>query len=97
MEERFKLLWSALFVDMLLLAAILIFAILAVNGCSQVQMSPAYKQELIMTNILVRSLNADCQAGDPNACREGLAESAKVLQLLVDAVAGVDPDGGQVR
>lgn len=61
-------------------------------GCSQVQMSHAYRSELVMTNILVQSLNEDCQGGDPNACEQGLNESARILQLLVNAVQG---QGGQ--
>jgi hypothetical protein len=69
-------------------ALILICALLLIAGCSQIQMSPAYKQELYMSNVLVQSLNKDCQAGDPNACKQGLDESAKILQLLVDGVEG---------
>jgi len=74
-----------------------IFLIAMSAGCSQVQMSPAYRQQLAMTNIVVQSLNDDCQAGDPNACKEGLDESAQILQLLIDAADGVDSDGGPQR
>ena len=94
MDERIKLLIKALEIDAVIFALIMLIAI-AAAGCSQVQMSAAYRQELVMSNVLVQSLNADCQAGDPNACKEGLNESAKVLQLLIDAVQGVD--GGPVR
>jgi hypothetical protein len=73
---------------------LIVLAGLFIAGCSQVQMSPAYRQELVMTNILVQSLNDDCQGGDPNACKQGLAESADVLQLLVDAVYGTSKGGG---
>jgi len=65
---------------------LLLCAMLIAGGCSQVQMSPQYRQQLLMSNALVQSLNGDCQAGDPNACRDGLNESAKTLQKLVDAV-----------
>lgn len=71
----------------------IVLAAMLFVGCSQVQMSPAYRQELLMSNILIQSLNQDCQAGDPNACKEGLAESARIVQLLVDAVQGTDPNG----
>lgn len=58
-------------------------------GCSQVQMTQAYRQQLQMATALVSSLNADCQAGDPNACKQGLAEAARTLQLFLDAADGV--------
>lgn len=76
---------------------LILFVLLPVVGCSQVQMSPAYQQELYMSNVLVQSLNADCQAGDPNACKEGLNESAQILQLLVDAVEGRAPIEGETQ
>ncbi len=78
---------------MILLTAVALLFLFA--GCSQVQMSPAYRQQLEMTAILVGSLNDDCQAGDDKACRQGLAESAEILKLLVDAVHGVDSTGGE--
>jgi hypothetical protein len=66
-----------------------IFIIAAmVAGCSGVQLSPAYHQQLVMADALVNGLNADCQAGDPNACKEGLNEAAKTLRLFLDASEG---------
>jgi len=62
-----------------------IIILLLMIGCSQVQMSPAYHQQLIMATALVNGLNDDCQAGDPNACKEGLNEAAKTLQLFLEA------------
>jgi len=73
---------------------LLLFTILGA-GCSEVWMSKPYEQNLEMTNIVVQSLNEDCQAGDPNACRDGLAVSADILQLLVDAVHGTPAKAGQ--
>lgn len=95
MEERTKFTVLAFLVIALAFGAIFLLA-LGLGGCSQVQMSPAYRQNLEMTNVLVGQLDARCQAGDPNACAEGLAESAKYLQGLVDAVNGIDSTkGGQ--
>jgi len=76
-------------------AAIFLLA-MSLAGCSQVTMSPAYRQNLEMTNAAVAELDARCKGGDPNACRDGLAESAEYLAGLVDAVNGVDSTkGGQ--
>jgi len=76
---------------------LLLCAMLIAGGCSQVQMSPQYRQQLLMSNALVQSLNSDCQAGDPNACRDGLNASAQTLQMLVDAVDARPSKGGDVR
>lgn len=96
MDEKKKFTVGAILIIAVAFAALLILAF-ALFGCSQVQMSPAYRQNLEATNVLVQELDARCQAGDPNACAGGLAESAKYLQGLVTAVRGVDPNGGQVR
>ena len=96
MDEQKKFTVGAFLIIAAAFAAILILAF-GLYGCSQVQMSSAYRQNLEATNVLVQELDARCQAGDPNACCEGLAESAKYLQGLVAAVRGVDPNGGQVR
>ena len=68
---------------------ILAALIVLLAGCSAVRMSPQYARQLEMADIVVAELNARCQAGDPNACREGLAEASKTLSLLVDALHGV--------
>ena len=94
MDERTRFSIGAFVIVAAAFAAIFLLALSM--SCSQVQLSPAYRQNLEMTNVVVQSLNADCQAGDPNACAEGLAESAQILQMLVDAVHGVDTKGGQL-
>jgi len=96
MEGRTKFEVGAGLILVFVFAAILLVAMSA-GGCSQVTMSPAYRQNLEMTNVVIQSLNADCQAGDPNACSKGLAESAEILQLLVDAVHGVDSTKGGLQ
>lgn len=57
-------------------------------GCSKVQMSPSYRQALEKSAINVAELNRRCQAGDPNACKQGLATASETLDLLVDALRG---------
>ena len=95
MDGRTKFSIGAFIIVAVTFAAILLLG-LSMSGCSQVTMLPAYRQNLEMTNVLVAELDARCKGGDPNACREGLAESAKYLQGLVDAVNGVDTTkGGQ--
>ena len=101
MEERTKFTYgpglvivAAWVIVAVAFAAIFLLA-MSLAGCSQVWMSPAYRQNLEMTNVVVQSLNDDCGRGDPNACSKGLAESAEMLQLLVDAVHGIDTKGGQ--
>lgn len=90
--------WAVVIVAWLIVAAAFaaIFLLaMSMGGCSQVWMSPAYRQNLEMTNVSVAELDARCKGGDPNACRDGLAESAEYLAGLVDAVNGVESKGGQ--
>ena len=93
MEGRTKFKVGSGLILAVVFGAILLLG-LSLSGCSQVQMSPAYRQQLEMTNIIVQSLNEDCKGGDPNACAKGLNESAGILQLLVDAVHGTVSKGG---
>ena len=95
MEEQKKFSVFAFVIVAVAFAAIFILA-MGVSGCSQVWMSPAYRQNLEATAVVVTELDARCRGGDPNACAAGLAESAKYLHDLVDAVHGVDSTkGGQ--
>lgn len=69
-------------------AIMIILLLVFVVGCSQVTMSPEYQRTVKMAAVAVNELNARCQAGDPNACKEGLAEASKTLNLIVDAMQG---------
>jgi hypothetical protein len=57
-------------------------------GCSQVQMSPSYRQSVEKQSILITELDRRCQAGDSNACAEGLHEASETLNMIVDAMYG---------
>jgi hypothetical protein len=57
-------------------------------GCSQVQMSPSYRQSVEKQSILITELDRRCQAGDSNACAEGLHEASETLNMIVDAMDG---------
>jgi uncharacterized protein YceK len=59
-----------------------------IAGCSQVQLSPPYRQTLEISSVNVAELNKRCQAGDNEACKEGLAKASKTLDLLLDAAYG---------
>lgn len=58
------------------------------NGCSEVQMSPPYRQTVEASAIRVAELNKRCQAGDQMACKEGLDAASSTLNLIVDALEG---------
>jgi len=67
---------------------ITLLACVLIAGCSGVQMSPAYRQALEISAVNVAELNKRCQEGDNEACKQGLAEASKTLELLVDAAYG---------
>lgn len=72
-----------------------VFYLLCSAGCGKIWMSSDYQSQVEMSNVVIQSLNTDCQAGDDDACRRGLNESAAVVQLIVDAVHGVEPGGDE--
>jgi hypothetical protein len=79
------------------IAAVVLVASLAalVAGCSgPVQMTPAYANRVEAAAIYTAELNRRCQAGDAEACKLGLATSSRTLQLLADALNGVDSLAG---
>lgn len=67
---------------------LIIIVLLVCAGCSQVQMSPPYRQTVQMSAIRVSELNERCQGGDAVACKEGLAAASKTLDLIVEAMEG---------
>ena len=67
---------------------ILVAVVCLLAGCSEVQMSPPYRQTVEMSAIRVAELNKRCQAGDQTACKEGLAAASSTLNLIVDALEG---------
>lgn len=70
----------------LLLMAICIIVLCV--GCSQVQMSGHYRQTVEMSAVRVTELNKRCQAGDQQACKDGLDAASKTLNLIVNAMEG---------
>jgi len=84
--------WHAWAVAVIVLAAILLG--IAMSGCKPIQMHPEYAQQVELAAIDVAELNRRCQAGDAEACRAGLAEAARTLQLIVDAMHGEPSEGG---
>lgn len=64
--------------------------VLMLSGCGKVWMTAEYREQIEMSNVVIQSLNDDCQAGDDEACRKGLNESARIVQLIVDAADGVE-------
>ena len=79
--------WTIVVIGLCILAA--------AAGCGKVWMSQSYRQQVEMSNIVIQSLNRDCQGGDDDACKRGLDESAAIVQLIVDAVHGVDSTSEQ--
>jgi len=73
-------------IGMLLVACCL--GILVIGGCNEVQMSAPYQQVLEMSAINVGELDKRCQGGDSLACKDGIHQAARTLNLLVDATHG---------
>ena len=67
---------------------IILFVCMLFAGCSKVQLSPPYQQALEISAVNVAELNKRCQASDNEACKEGLAEASRTLDLLVEATYG---------
>ena len=61
--------------------------ILVVAGCN-VYMSPEYQQTVADAAEAINGLNENCQAGDLNACSQGLAEAAKTVNHILEASYG---------
>lgn len=66
---------------------LLLCLLLLMSGCS-VYMSPEYQADVSDAAAAINGLNENCQAGDPNACSQGLAEAAKTVNMILDASYG---------
>lgn len=75
-----------------IIVAVCLLLNILLAGCSQVQMSPPYRQTVKMSAVRVAELNKRCQAGDQQACKEGLSAASSTLNLIVDALEGRDGD-----
>ena len=69
---------------------ILILMVLVVMSlsCSQVQMTAPYRAQTEATAIRLTELNKRCQAGDSEACKEGLRVATDHVNYIVDAIYG---------
>ena len=65
---------------------VMLVALLSVVGCGEEQMSPRMQQVVKMSAINVANMNRDCQAGNDESCKQGLAEAARTLELIVEAL-----------
>lgn len=65
---------------------VIVVALLLIVGCGEVQMSPRMAQITKMSAINVAAMNKDCQDGNSESCIQGLAEAAKTLELIAEAM-----------
>ena len=66
----------------------ILMCLLAISliGCGEVRMSPRMQQVTRMSAINVAAMNKDCQEGNSESCKQGLAEASKTLNLIVEAM-----------
>ena len=67
---------------------LIVLVVVCLAGCSAVRMSPHYRQAVEASAIRVAELNRRCQAGDAEACKEGLDAASSTLDLIVEAMEG---------
>lgn len=65
---------------------VIVLVLVLIVGCGEVQMSPRMQQVTRMSAINVANMNKDCQAGNDESCKQGLAEAARTLELIVEAM-----------
>ena len=65
----------------------IVFMLIVTASCN-VSMSPQYQQDLEVNAKLINELNDMCQAGDPEACSQGLAKAARTVNLILNASYG---------
>jgi len=71
---------------------LMMFFVLNIISCQEAYLPPNVSTEVYLAEALVTELNERCQAGDPNACCEGLNKAATTLTLVVDALEGKGSD-----
>ena len=72
-----------------IISIIAIFIVSIIAGCNgEAHLPPNVETEVYMAEAFVSEMNERCQAGDPNACSNGLVRSAEILTLIVDALEG---------
>ena len=75
-----------------IVAVCLLLAAALFTGCSGVQMTPPYRAETERMNNRLLELNKRCQAGDAEACKEGLRIATVHVERIVDAMHGRESD-----
>lgn len=76
--------------------AALVCVLLLIGGCTSPLFTFQQKALLSQSSIVVTELNTRCQAGDDQACKEGLAKAAETLSILAaDGTTATDTEGAE--
>ena len=66
---------------------IVISILIMFSGCN-VYMSPEYQATVRDAAEAINGLNENCQAGDDEACKQGLERAAETVNMILDASYG---------
>lgn len=64
------------------LIALIAVGLLFVGGCAAPLFTPIQRLRLDQAVVIVEEFDSRCQAGDDQACRDGLAKAAQTLRIL---------------